>query len=175
MSDHLQDKHNIKDQYGEHIDRMTKIQDSLKEEDFQKEDGLFYCTQPNCDYSTRWMLCFHNSEGRDHKMKNPMSHTHNFSSLSEFPINDPKKGIADHAAWHRSISKAKIPYLYPDPTSSFHNPQVIARFPCPEENCRFQPPFLHYGAYAAHKTQDRFRTLIGQPISGTLKPGSASS
>ena len=78
MSDHLQDKHNIKDQYGEHIDRMTKIQDSLKEEDFQKEDGLFYCTQPNCDYSTRWMLCFHNSEGRDHKMKNPMSHTRNF-------------------------------------------------------------------------------------------------
>ena len=86
-----------------------------------------------------------------------------------------KKGIADHAAWHRSISKAKIPYLYPDPTSSFHNPQVIARFPCPEENCRFQPPFLHYGAYAAHKTQDRFRTLIGQPISGILKPGPAPS
>ena len=69
MSDHLQEKHNIKDQYGEHIDRMTKIQDSLKEGDFQKENGMFYCTQPNCDYSTRWMLCFHNSEGWDHKIE----------------------------------------------------------------------------------------------------------
>ena len=69
MSDHLQEKHNIKDQYGEHIDRMTKIQDSLKEGDFQKENGMFYCTQPNCDYSTRWMLCFHNSEGWEHKME----------------------------------------------------------------------------------------------------------
>ena len=89
-----------------------------------------------------------------------------FSKSFETSLKWSQKGIADHAAWHRSISKAKIPYLYPDPTSSFHNPQVIARFPCPEESCRFQPPFLHYGAYAAHKTQDRFLTLIGQRISG---------
>jgi DNA-directed RNA polymerase subunit RPC12/RpoP len=125
MSDHLKEKHNIRDKYRELIERMTKIQDSLKDEDFQKENGLFYCTQPNCDYSTRWMMCYHNSEG-----------------------------IADHAEWHRTISKAQIPYLYPDPTSSFQDPQVIARYPCPEDSCRFQTPFLHYGAYAAHKSQN---------------------
>ena len=68
----------------------------------------------------------------------------------------PRKGIAHHAEWHRSISRAQIPYLYPDPTSSFHDPQVIARYPCPEDSCRFQAPFLHYGAYATHQIQACF-------------------
>ena len=63
MSDHLQEKHNIKDQYKESIERLTEIQNSLKDDDFKKENGLYHCTKPNCEYSTRWILCFHNNEG----------------------------------------------------------------------------------------------------------------
>ena len=66
MSDHLYEIHNIKDQYKEHIDRLNKIQDALKDEDFQKENGLYYCTQPNCEYSTKFLLCIYNNEGKGH-------------------------------------------------------------------------------------------------------------
>ena len=98
------------------------------------------------------------------------SPTHYYPSPSyETTLKRSQKGIADHAEWHRAISKAQIPYLYPDPTSSFENPQVIARYPCPEESCRFQTPFLHYGAYAAHKTQDRFRAPCNKSVRKIFK------
>ena len=201
MSDHLQEKHNIRDQYKEHMEELARIQNALKDDDFQKENGMYYCTQPNCEYSTRWMMCYHTSEGRDHKcawklfqcwwqimpraILSPRCQQHNYYTTNLAPkkvspsmLNGietslkPRKvfkcqmALANQKATskHQFENPFQIPYLYPDPTSSFHDPQVVARYPCPEPSCRFQTPFLHYGAYAAHKTQACFRRiLIGLP------------
>ena len=55
-------------------------------------------------------------------------------------------GMAHHAQWHRIIKQQNMNYLYPDPDG-----RDIALYPCPEPSCRFEKPFLHYGALAAHK------------------------